>query len=82
MAKQARERAVREKRALKAERKRLRLAGDVDVDVDTSELPPDLNARHGLHLVSPEESAVPETTAAPEPAGVEANEGDLHGAHA
>ena len=72
MAKQARERAVREKRELKLERKReaahLRLVGGVD-SPDGQAAAPEL----GLRLVA-EESLPAEGMAEPE-------EGEPHGAH-
>jgi len=86
MAKQARERAVREKRTLKAERKEERkreaaergLAGQDE----TSAVPAADGAVHGLRLVKDEESVPSETTAEPGPTSVELDEGELRGAHA
>ena len=90
MAKQARERAVREKRALKEERKRERKLGLAD-ETDPADLPADLNdpghhVEPGLRLVAEDESvtdAAAGTEAAaerPEPAS--ADEDQLRGAHA
>lgn len=82
MAKQARERAVREKRALKLERKReaahLRLVGEaesLDVPAEPGDAP-----EQGLRLVVDSLPSV--ATAEPEAGSGERDEGDFDGAHA
>jgi hypothetical protein len=75
MAKQARERAVREKRTLKRERKReaahLRLADEEPLDV-----PPEDDAEPGLRLVTEEPMPAAASTG-----DVEPDEGELRGIH-
>ena len=79
MAKQARERAVREKRALKQERKReaahLRLAGESE----TPDVPADDGAEPGLRLVAEDADVTEAAEAGPEGP---ADEDELRGAHA
>ena len=77
MAKQARERAVREKRALKQERKReaahLRLAGETEAPAEPSDEATGEAAEPGLQLVADDPSADSEAPG---------EENELRGAHA
>ena len=85
MAKQARERAVREKRELKRERKRIRLLGETETETETdtefADESGDEAAETGLRLVA-DDGTVTEAAPAEDGPAPAAEEDELRGAHA
>jgi len=77
MAKQARERAVREKRELKRERKRVRLLGETETPEFAEE-----SEETGLRLVAEDGTVVTEAATAENGPAPAAEEDELRGAHA
>jgi hypothetical protein len=81
MAKQARERAVREKRELKRERKRIRLLGETETETEFADESGDEAAETGLRLVA-DDGTVTEAAPAEDGPAPAAEEDELRGAHA